>query len=238
MFSMTQEGRATPARMLHVPKGRSVRNPWNRNLLRMRCNTIAPTPELFEARSPDSPIHILLQGSLASMGRCFVCTFAATCLMPLGNTGYMTQHLPQPPEPMTAQQPVDVQATPCLPDNCPFDPHTRERSAYRNPVPAYHCSEQTPARSSSSAFDGSAAQPIVGTPLGMNYELQWDQVPRETQNIADPMNLVESGLVVEDRKEAGEYWCACHQVGFASSNVPTSRFDLRFRIGYGHCALC
>ena len=40
----------------------------------------------------------------------------------------------------------------------------------------------------------------------------WDQVPLETPNVVDPMILVQAGLVVENPKEAGEYWCACQEV--------------------------
>ena len=62
-----------------------------------------------------------------------MCTFAATCLMPLGNIQLMTQHPPQPPELVTVQQPVDLQATPCLPENCPFKPHAYEEERLPQP---------------------------------------------------------------------------------------------------------
>ena len=67
-----------------------------------------PKPQLFEAPAHNSPLGSPSQGSLTSVRPNFVCTFAATCLMPLGNTGLMTHHLPQPPMPVTEQQPVDV----------------------------------------------------------------------------------------------------------------------------------
>ena len=50
--------------------------------------------------------------------------------------------------------------------------------------------------------------------------------------------LVESGLVAQNREEAGEYWCACQQVAVRSSCMVTSPLVVRFLIGYGHCALC
>ena len=41
---MPQEGLTAPARMPCVPEGPVLPNPWNRNLLRVRCNTYRPDP--------------------------------------------------------------------------------------------------------------------------------------------------------------------------------------------------
>ena len=54
----------------------------------------------------------------------------------------------------------------------------------------------------------------------------------------DAMILVESGLVLENPKEAGEYLCACQHVAVGSSRAVTSHFDLWLQIAYGHRALC
>ena len=176
----------------------------------------APTPELFQARPPDSPLRGLSQGSAgsaASVGDASVCSFAATCLMPLGNTVLLTQHLPHPPEPITSQQPVDVEATPCLPEKCPFGPHTHEEERLPQPSACYPLLRTHPGTIlviRSGRFGGTA---YCGDPDGDELRvLRWDQVPLETPNVVDPMIIVQAGLVVENPKEAGEYWCACQQV--------------------------
>ena len=80
----------------------------------------------------------------------------------------LTQHLPQPPEHVTAQERGRASNT-MPPGELPFWDHTpMRRSAYCNRVPASRCSEQTLAPSSSSALDGLAAHPIVANPMGMN----------------------------------------------------------------------
>ena len=129
----------------------------------------APMPILFEVPVSASAICSLSQGSSASVGPSSMCVFAATCLMPLGNTAPMTDHLPKPLEPVTAQHPVAVHPTPSCPPRTALSDHTpMSRSADGNPVPTSHCSNQTPAPPLSSALDGSAAQPILWTPMGMN----------------------------------------------------------------------
>ena len=142
-----------------------------------------------------------------------MCSFAATCLMPLGNTVLLTQHLPQPPEFITSQQPVDVEATPCLPEKCPFGPHTHEEERLPQPSACYPLLRTNPGTIlviRSGRFGGTA---YCGDPDGDELRvLRWDQVPLETPNVVDPMILVQAGLVVENLKEAGEYWCACQQV--------------------------
>ena len=142
-----------------------------------------------------------------------MCGFAATSLMPLGNTVLLTQHLPQPPEPITSQQPVDVEATPCLPEKCPFGPHTHEEERFPQPGACYTLLRTNPGSIlviRSGRFGGTA---YCGDPDGDELRvLRWDQVPLETPNVVDPVILVQAGLVVENPKEAGEYWCVCQQV--------------------------
>ena len=67
--------------------------------------------------------------------------------------------------------------------------------------------------------------------------LRWEQVPRETQNVVDPIIFAEFGLVAENPKEVGKYWCACQQVAVGSSRVVISRFNLWFRIENAPCAV-
>ena len=142
-----------------------------------------------------------------------MCSFAATCLMPLGNTVLLTQHLPQPPEPITSQQPVDVEATPCLPEKCPFGPHTHEEERLPQPSACYPLLRTNPGTILVIRWGRFGGTAYCGDPDGDELRvLRWDQVPLETPNVVDPMILVQAGLVVENPKEAGEYWCACQQV--------------------------
>ena len=75
------------------------------------------------------------------------------------------------------------------------------RSAYCNPVPTSHCSQQTPGTILISCCGRFGRTTYCGVPNGDELRvLRWDQVPRETQNVVDPMILVEFGLVVENPK--------------------------------------
>ena len=133
--------------------------------------------------------------------------------MPLGNTVLLTQHLPQPPEPITSQQPVDVEATPCLPEKWLFGPHTQKEERLPQPSASYPLLRTNPGTIlviCSGRFGGTA---YCGDPDGDELRvLRWYQVPLETPNVVDPMILVQASLVVENLKEAGAYWCACQQV--------------------------
>ena len=108
--------------------------------------------------------------------------------MLLGNTVLLTQHLPQPPEPITSQQPVDVEATPCLPEKRPFGPHTHEEEHLPQPgacYPLLRTNHGTILVIRSGRFGGTA---YCGDPDGDELRvLRGDQVPLDTPNVVDPM---------------------------------------------------
>ena len=199
------------ARRLHSPRPYASCAKRSHYAKSMELELAPPAMQHLPPQRPNSlkcllrihPFGSLSQGSSATLGPRPVCTFAVTCLMRLANTGLVTQHLQQPTETVTAQQPMDVQATPCLPENSPFGPHTHEEERLRQPISCFPLLRTKPGTILIIRSGRCGGTTYRGYPDGDELRvLRRDQVPREMQNVADPMILFKSGLVVQNPKEA------------------------------------
>ena len=81
----------------------------------------------------------------------------------------MTQHLPQPLELVTVQKPVDMQATPCLQENCLFGPHTYEEERVPQPRACFPLLRTNSGTLLVIRFGRFGGTPYCGDPVGMNY---------------------------------------------------------------------